>query len=717
MDVQNTPDAASTKRRRTWPAILIGTGVLGAATLTLTLLSPLGASSADASELTAFDDCDALARHMSGLAMDRILDSRRAYDEYSRGGGDGDLAMSGPESDAAAAPVPGMLQPQAATGAGAARETTTDTANTNTMTSGTAAGTAAAPAAGKSASDAVGNSASGTNTQEAGVDEADLAKTDGRLLVTARDRRLVVMDVSGDRPRARGSVVLPGQRALELLLAGDRAIVVGTGDSRERYLDDERTGSGRSNAELTTLSIVDLSDPDRPRVVSSEEISARYLSARMTGDTVRLVLASTPDVIGSLDRDRFYDRPSRFDDEFIDETRARLARIPGEDWLPIRREVDRAARTVDEAPLLDCSDVRYPVTDSGMDLLTVLSIDTGVVDALEQAAATGLIGSGELVYATQDKLFVATTDGGWFDSRTGDRWLDEPVRRGDRVTTRVHSFDITGTGVEYLASGRVDGYLYGRWAMSESDGLLRMVTTTSAPWNRNGNTETGVVVLDTTGKRMREVGRVDGMGFTETVRSVRWFDDVAAIVTFRQTDPLYLVDLSRPESPKVRGELKIPGFSSYLHPIGDHRLLGIGQDANEWGGTLGLQISSFDILDLDDPQRTDNLTFGRNSSSPVERDPRGFVYLPNRSLAVLPVLNDTFDAGRGEPDYRGNGLVAVRVSKDGELREVADWYAEDSRRVVKLIPLPDGRLVGLDYRGIRLFDLETLEELGSAYYG
>jgi hypothetical protein len=719
MDVQNTPVAASTKSRRTWPAVVLGAGVLGAATLTLTLLSPLGTSSAGASELTAFDDCDAVARHMSGLAMDRILDSRRAYDEYSEGDAEDDPVFR----DGGDRAVPPMPAPEVAAGTTGTSGVAAGTGAAAVPGAATDAGTAAAPAAAaaKSASDgsdAVGNSASGTNTQEAGVDEADLAKTDGRLLVTARDRRLVVMDVSGDRPKARGSVVLPGQRALELLLAGDRAIVVGTADSRVRYLDDERSASGRGTSELTTLSIVDLSDPDRPRIVSSEEISARYLSARMTGGTVRMVFASTPDVIGNLDRDRYYDGPSRFDDEFIDDTRARLARIPGEDWLPIRRDVDRDARTVDEAPLLDCSDVRYPVTDSGMDLLTVLSIDTGVVDALEQAAATGLIGSGELVYATQDKLFVATTDGGWFDSsRNGDRWLNEPARRDGRVSTRVHSFDITGPDVEYLASGRVDGYLYGRWAMSEKDGLLRMVTTTTAPWNRNGNTQTGVVVLDTAGKRMREVGRVDGMGFTETVRSVRWFDDVAAIVTFRQTDPLYLVDLSRPESPKVRGELKIPGFSSYLHPIGDHRLLGIGQDANEWGGTLGLQISSFDILDLADPQRTDNLTFGRNSSSPVERDPRGFVYLPNRSLAVLPVLNDTFDAGRGEQGYRGNGLVAVRVTKDGELREIADWYAEDSRRIVKLIPLPDGRLVGLDYRGIRLFDLETLEELGSAYYG
>jgi hypothetical protein len=355
-------------------------------------------------------------------------------------------------------------------------------------------------------------------------------------------------------------------------------------------------------------------------------------------------------------------------------------------------------------------------------MLTVLSVDTGRIDSLARAAATGLVGSGDLVYATQDKLFVATTDGGWNDGWNGR------FRNGG-VTTRVHSFDISGDSAEYLASGRVDGYLYGRWAMSEKDGLLRMVTTTSPPWNRGGSAQTGVVVLDTTGKRMREVGRADGMGISEQVRAVRWFDDVAAIVTFRQTDPLYLVDLSRPESPRVRGELKIPGYSAYLHPIGDHRLLGIGQDN-------GLQVSNFDILDLADPQRTDVQNFGYGTSSPVENDPRGFVYLPEDSLAILPVFSnggyqtvqtlcppDVPCAMPAMPDQSymkrptaSNGLVAVKVSDSGKLKKVASWTDQDGRRVVKLIPLGDGRLVALDYRGVRIFDADSLKLYGSALY-
>jgi hypothetical protein len=154
--------------------------------------------------------------------------------------------------------------------------------------------------------------------------------------------------------------------------------------------------------------------------------------------------------------------------------------------------------------------------------------------------------------------------------------------------------------------------------------------------------------------------------------------------------------------------------------------LGIGQDN-------GLQISNFDILDLADPQRTDVLNFGGGTSSPVEEDPRGFVYLPDDGLAVLPVFSNGRYGGDPlgfscPPDarcpaptyYQGydpqNGLVAVKVTDSGKLRKVATWTDQDDRRVVKLIPLGDGRLVALDYLGVRIFDADSLKLFGSALY-
>ena len=563
--------------------------------------------------------------------------------------------------------------------------------------------------------DAVGNSATGTNTQEQGVDEADLAKTDGKLLVTVVRGALQVVDVSGSTPRPRGSVDLRGLRPSELLLEGDKVLIVSPG--QRGY---EKRPYGYTSPASTSLSFVDISDPDRPELTGSEEISARYLSARMVDGVVRVVLTATPQVAftqpgGWRDGDRM-GTP-----EAAEANRQIVRDAKATDWIPTRRVVDHDARTVEEKPLLQCTDIRHPIDDSGADLLTVLSIDTRSTDGLRDLAATAIVASGDLVYASAEKLFVATTLGGW-----GGAWREQsgefaPRRSG--TLTAIHAFDITGGKAQYLASGEVDGYIYGRWAMSERDGLLRVVTTSNQPWSGRGGTQTGVVVLDTEGKRLDELGRVDGMGFTENVRAVRWFDDLAAIVTFRQTDPLYLVDLSRPTEPRVRGELKIPGYSAYLHPIGDRRLLGIGQDANEWGQTSGLQVSAFDILDVTDPRRSDSLGLGNQSSSPIEQDPRGFVYLPDERLAIFPMNAPVWFCKRterclprgeqGELPY-GPGLVSVRVSKDGKLTRVAAWdsHLQGGLEVLKAMPLPGNRIALLDGHGVAILDALKLKESG-----
>src|SRR5690606_28315587 len=139
--------------------------------------------------------------------------------------------------------------------------------------------------------------------------------------------------------------------------------------------------------------------------------------------------------------------------------------------------------------------------------------------------------------------------------------------------TIVFDFEVSGTGATYVGSGEVDGAVADRWSMDEYDGVLRLaVEPTSATGNYNS-----VVTLERRGDELVEIGRLDGLGRNEQVQSVRWFDALAIVVTFRTVDPLYAIDLSDPARPSKLGELKIPGFSEYLHPLGEHRLVGVGQ--------------------------------------------------------------------------------------------------------------------------------------------
>jgi uncharacterized secreted protein with C-terminal beta-propeller domain len=250
----------------------------------------------------------------------------------------------------------------------------------------------------------------------------------------------------------------------------------------------------------------------------------------------------------------------------------------------------------------------------------------------------------------------------------------------DTSRTSIHRFSIEDPErAVYTGSGGVEGRLLNQWAMSEHRGHLRVATTTDG----RQSSQSSVVVLDTDGPDLDEVGRVDGLGITEQIYAVRYLGDLGYVVTFRQTDPLYVVDLSDPRAPAVLGELKIPGFSSYLHPVGGDLLVGLGQDATMRGRTRGAQAAVFDLADLAHPRRVDTEGFGRSTEFAAAWDPRAFTYLPEQRTAFA-VLGDW---------SRGDRVVVLGVGEDGRLtrrgsHHVPGWSPDR----VRTLPLADGRV-------------------------
>jgi uncharacterized secreted protein with C-terminal beta-propeller domain len=225
----------------------------------------------------------------------------------------------------------------------------------------------------------------------------------------------------------------------------------------------------------------------------------------------------------------------------------------------------------------------------------------------------------------------------------------------------------------------VPGSLRDRWSVDEHDGRLRVATALGRSWRPREN---AVSVLAEDGDRLRVVGSVRGLGRGESIESVRWFDDLAVVVTFRQTDPLYTVDLSR-DVPRLLGALKVPGFSAYLHPVGGDLVLGAGMDATSAGSGLGGQLASFDLRDPRRVTRVDTHGFGHETEV-VVRDPRSFTYLPDERLALVPVE----DWNTGDTVVR-----SVRVGRDGTLHPakawpLARWWGASTRS----LPLGDGRV-------------------------
>jgi uncharacterized secreted protein with C-terminal beta-propeller domain len=218
--------------------------------------------------------------------------------------------------------------------------------------------------------------------------------------------------------------------------------------------------------------------------------------------------------------------------------------------------------------------------------------------------------------------------------------------------TEIYRFDITGAAKPvYAAAGRIPGWLINQYALSEWDNHLRVATT-------DGDAGSSAVrVLERRGSRLVEVGEVGGLGKGERIYSVRFVGSRGYVVTFRQTDPLYSVDLSDPRAPRVTGQLKITGYSAHLQPVGDNRLIGIGQEANGAGRVQGTQVSLFDVSDPADPRRLAQYQV-TGAVSEAEWDPHALLWWPATQLLVVPMMGG--GDGGAQP-----AALALRVTNDG----------------------------------------------------
>ncbi|HYJ68509.1 MAG TPA: beta-propeller domain-containing protein [Nocardioidaceae bacterium] len=516
--------------------------------------------------------------------------------------------------------------------------------------------------------EAVGNGATGTNLQELDVDEPDLAKTNGEFVALIHDGDLVIVDASGAEPREIGRLDLAAEQHIKrLLLVGDRAVLLGATHSSvisiapPVVLPRDRMVPGPYGMQtirpLSTITTVDLSDSSEPTVTRTESIQGKFVSAREHNGIVRIVATSMPEFDFVQPTGKYSFR------EALAHNREVVRTAAPEDWLPTSR-VDAG----DAGPLMGCEDVRHPDEAAGLGTISVLTTDP---DEPNEHSSTGVAADGDLTYASADRMYVATMDDGWST-------FIAPASRPESATTEIHAFDVRGGTTSYVGSGEVRGRVPDRWAFSEDQGLLRVASTVGAFWQPK---ETRVTVLDERAGALRPIGLVGGLGPNEEIEAVRWFGPLAIVVTFRQTDPLYAVDLTDPAHPTVAGELEIPGFSAYLHPLGDDLILGVGQDGTRSGRLRGAQVSTFDLGDLTDPSRIDLLDFGGSRTSATETDARAFTYLPTQRMAFVPMR-----------DWRGPDTVeVVRVATDGQVIPVTSIELSVTARGTRILPLDDGR--------------------------
>ncbi len=522
------------------------------------------------------------------------------------------------------------------------------------------------------------NSDTGTNVQEAGVDEPDVVKTNGDLLVRIQDATLTTYDVTGKQTEELSKIDLDGFEDGEILLSGDTVVALGndgTGSRNRGY-----GYYGEPGPTTTRVVSVDISDPAEPQVGDAVDLDTNLVTARQHGSSIRLVTAAgLPELDFVQPSGRRGMRTAREANERV----VRETRLA--DWIP-SMSVDGGQ----PEQLADCEDMAIPKRDIGLDTMNVVGFEA---DAPADVHAIGLAGNAALAYESPDHLYLAAspyTD--WsrcfdFCPFTGAPALD------DSGTTMVFDFEVTGTEATYVGSGEVEGSVADRWAMDEYDGVLRLAL---GPTQATGNFNS-VLTLERRDDELVEIGRVDKLGVNEQIESVRWFDALAIVVTYRQVDPLYAIDLSAQDDPRLMGKLKIPGFSEYLHPLGERRLVGIGQGPSGGRGAWGAQAGLFDVTDLTSPRRIAVLNYAPGTQARAGADPRQFTWLP-KERTLLTVISKGWNGQ--------TGWVSVVTLDHGRLtnRMVEADYGNDIEQI-RTVPLPGGRVVLVTGEDVEFFDL------------
>ena len=477
-----------------------------------------------------------------------------------------------------------------------------------------------------------------TTTQETGVAEADVVKTDGTYLYIISGQTLrIVQAMPTDALAVVSEVSLEGfgreiylhdQKVIALTgtfggyLGGGGGIVVDTGVVADETVVVDRADNEVAADELfapvfdrpkTIVTVIDVSVPAEPQVLSKTSFDGAQSSSRMIDGVLYLVVSNFQsfyvDVFPMLGRPELV-----------------ISDVSAETLLPGFEQVD-ADDNRSAGSVVTWEDLYHPEDPDGFGVVTVISLD---VDNGAQFTATGIMAEPGLIYSSREALYLTDTNYSFFGNT--------------RETTDIHKFAYNDRTAALAASGTVPGRILNQYSMGEYQGHLRVATTVGPTFSFDGQgtvSSNNVYVLGQAGDELTVVGSVENIAPRETIQSARFVGDRGYVVTFEQIDPLFTLDLSDPADPQLVGELKVPGFSTFLIPITDDHLLAVGQYVPPPGdfGPWGVQLSIFDVSDFANPVLRHNVIIGQDTGAFSEalHDPKAFTYFAQADLVALPV--------------------------------------------------------------------------------
>ncbi|WP_409251800.1 beta-propeller domain-containing protein [Bacillus sp. SCS-153A] len=451
-----------------------------------------------------------------------------------------------------------------------------------------------------------------TNNQVQGVDEADMVKTDGTYIYQIASQKLIITKASPvSQMEVASSVSFAHNFSPQhLFLHENKLVVIGNSWTEEH---ETKTLPKKESSDSMVVPmygmmktfIYDISDKKKPELLREFGMEGNYVAARKVGSFVYFVANHYPNY-----------------------------------WILENQEnADLRPRITDsmnggEPVSLNYNDIKYmpQSTETNYTLFASADLD----DVSSEINVESYLGSGHQIYMSKNNLYMALS-----------RYNPAGEIAWESADTEIYKFSIDKAKIQFSAMANIRGTILNQFSMDEYKGNFRIATTKGNPWGDESTPSTNnLYILD---ENLKHIGKVEDLAKGERIYSVRFMGEKAYMVTFKQVDPLFVIDTSDPYSPKVLGELKIPGFSSYLHPLDETHLIGFGYDtklvkddkmpnAEPRVLTAGLKISLFDVSDFHNPKEQDTeIIGGRGTHSYLLQDHKALFQHPVQNLFGFPV--------------------------------------------------------------------------------
>ena len=422
-----------------------------------------------------------------------------------------------------------------------------------------------------------------TNVQVEGVDEADIVKTDGTYIYVISKQKIIILKAYPPEDAEILSRIHFNSTIRGVFINENKlAVLEDTG-----YNGQYRTYSNFVPSQWTHIRIYNIADRANPTSTNNVTVEGTYFNSRMIGDYAYVVV--NQNVLTA-------------------ESNVTLPRI----CYPDR---------IEEVP---ASKIYYSNTTDDFNVYTNIVSVNLLDDQQEPTVKTVLIGYASTMYVSQNNIYITYS-----------------TYQYQTQTTKIHRIHIDKGEIEYEATGEVPGYVLNQFSMDEFNSYFRVATTTGEVWSWGEYASRNhVYILD---EELNTVGALEDLAPGERIYSARFMGNRCYLVTFKKVDPLFVIDLTNPTSPEVLGELKITGYSDYLHPYDENHVIGIGKETVEaeegdFAWYQGVKISLFDVTDVSDPKEIDKYEIGdRGTDSPILYDHKAFLFDRSRNLLVIPV--------------------------------------------------------------------------------